>query len=184
MAMLTKGICQRNSNHWREDNFVFGQIWKFRFMYTCGIDQSFRIFDPTFEWKSRFRVQSSQEKNFKQKKAKEEEKAQLYFFFNCFFNLLRKNSPMEKNFHLCSSSQWSNPVQMHRVFGTIMVLSFSTPCICHWFQAKNTLFICQDVLDWHCQNWQAHIVQRWVCTPPFLFLPPPFWVPLSYFKNP
>ena len=30
MAMLTKGICQRNSNHWREDNFVFGQIWKFR----------------------------------------------------------------------------------------------------------------------------------------------------------
>ena len=25
--------------------------------------------------------------NLKQKKAKEEEKAQLYFFFNCFFNV-------------------------------------------------------------------------------------------------
>ena len=51
---------------WREDNFVFGQIWKFHFMHNCGLDQSFTISNPTFdEWKSTFGVQSSQKKDHK-----------------------------------------------------------------------------------------------------------------------
>ena len=52
-----------------EDNFVFGKIWKFRFMYICGIDQSFRVFYPTFDgWKSRFGAKSSQKRDLKKRK--------------------------------------------------------------------------------------------------------------------
>ena len=68
---------------WREDNFVFGQIWKFRFMYTCGIDQSFRVFYPTFdEWKSRFGAQSSQKRDLK--KRKNEKMPKNSQFWACF----------------------------------------------------------------------------------------------------
>ena len=35
--------------HWREDNFVFGKIWKFRFVLTYGIYWSFGMFHPTFD---------------------------------------------------------------------------------------------------------------------------------------
>ena len=56
---------------WREDNFVFGQIWKFRFMYTCGIDQSFKVFCAKFDvWKSRFGAQSFQKRDLKKKMRK------------------------------------------------------------------------------------------------------------------
>ena len=40
-------ICWGGTMLWTEDNFDFGQFWKFPFMYTCGINQSFRIFNPT-----------------------------------------------------------------------------------------------------------------------------------------
>ena len=54
---------------WTGDNFAFGQIWKFPFVYTFGIYWSFGIFDPTFdEQQSRFRVQSSQKIDIKNRK--------------------------------------------------------------------------------------------------------------------
>ena len=59
----------RGTVFWREDNFVFGQIWKFRFMYNKGIDQPFKISYPTFdEWKSTFGVKSSQKMDHKNRK--------------------------------------------------------------------------------------------------------------------
>ena len=49
--------------------FHFWSNLKVPFLYTCGIDQSFWIFYPTFdEWKSRFGVQSSQKRDLKNKK--------------------------------------------------------------------------------------------------------------------
>ena len=81
---------------WTEDNFVFGQIWKFRFMYTCGIDQSFRVFYPTFdEWKSRFGAQSSQKRDIKKRKNEKMPKnSQFWACFGVFeqLNLVRLNS--------------------------------------------------------------------------------------------
>ena len=80
---------------WTEDNFVFGQIWKFRFMYTCGIDQSFRVFYPTFdEWKSRFGAQSSQKRDLKKRKNEKMPKnSQFWACFGVFeqLNLVRLN---------------------------------------------------------------------------------------------
>ena len=68
---------------WREDNFVFGQIWKFRFMYTFGIYWSFGIFYPTFdEQQSRFRVQSSQKIDIKNRKNEKMPKNSQ--FWTCF----------------------------------------------------------------------------------------------------
>ena len=79
-----------------EDNFVFGQIWKFRFMYTCGIDQSFRVFYPTFdEWKSRFGAQSPQKRDIKKRKNEKMPKnSQFWACFGVFeqLNLVRLNS--------------------------------------------------------------------------------------------
>ena len=79
-----------------EDNFVFGQIWKFRFMYTCGIDQSFRVFYPTFdEWKSRFGAQSSPKRDLKKRKNEKMPKnSQFWACFGVFeqLNLVRLNS--------------------------------------------------------------------------------------------
>ena len=81
---------------WTEDNFVFGQIWKFRFMYTCGIDQSFRVFYPTLdEWKSRFWAQSSQKRDIKKRKNEKMPKnSQFWACFGVFeqLNLVRLNS--------------------------------------------------------------------------------------------
>ena len=80
---------------WTEDNFVFGQIWRFRFMYTCGIDQSFRVFYPTFdEWKSRFGAQSSQKRDLKKRKNEKMPKnSQFWACFGVFeqLNLFRLN---------------------------------------------------------------------------------------------
>ena len=68
---------------WTEDNFVFGQIWKFRFMYTFGIYWSFGIFYPTFdEQQSRFRVQSSQKIAIKNRKNEKMPKNSQ--FWTCF----------------------------------------------------------------------------------------------------
>ena len=80
---------------WTEDNFVVGQIWKFRCMYTCGIDQSFRVFYPTFdEWKSRFGAQSSQKRDLKKRKNEKMPKnSQFWACFGVFeqLNLVRLN---------------------------------------------------------------------------------------------
>ena len=46
LAIVERGGC---TVHWREDNFVFGKIWKFCFVLTYGIHWSFGIFHPTFD---------------------------------------------------------------------------------------------------------------------------------------
>ena len=49
--------------------FRFWSNLKVPFMYTCGINHFFRIFNPTFdEWKSRFGVQSSHKRDLKNRK--------------------------------------------------------------------------------------------------------------------
>ena len=49
--------------------FRFWSNLKVPFMYTCGINHFFRIFNPTFdEWKSRFGVQSSHKRDLKKQK--------------------------------------------------------------------------------------------------------------------
>ena len=49
--------------------FRFWLNLKVPFMYTCGINHFFRIFNPTFdEWKSRFGVQSSHKRDLKNRK--------------------------------------------------------------------------------------------------------------------
>jgi len=79
---------------WTEDNFVLGQILKFRLMYTCGIGQSFRVFYHTFdEWKSRFGALSSQKKRTSKKKEKMPQNSQFWACFGVFkqLNLVRLN---------------------------------------------------------------------------------------------
>ena len=49
--------------------FRFWSNLKVPFMYTCGINHFFRIFNPTFdEWKSTFGVQSSHKRDLKKRK--------------------------------------------------------------------------------------------------------------------
>ena len=63
--------------------FRFWSNLKVPFMYTCGINHFFRIFNPTFdEWKSRFGVQSSQKRDLKNRK--NEKMPQNSQFWACF----------------------------------------------------------------------------------------------------
>ena len=87
--------------------------------------------------------------NFKLKTREKEENLEFNFFIKSFFNLQRKNLPMEKKNSSVEFSRmydFPDPVQFCRIIGAFTSLLFVTPCICHQSRVKNTLFISQDVL--------------------------------------